>query len=346
LRSSAGFIRVNLRSFAVQLAPGIVARRDPAIHTHPGMTPLLPSEIRGNWATLLLPIQSDDTIDFALLDDEVQHFIAAGVNGIYSNGTAGEFYTQTEEEFDRVSQLLAGRCERARVPFQIGVSHSGAQIARERLRRAKALRPSAFQVTLPDWFPPTLPEVMAFLEVMAADAAPIGLVVYNPPHAKRRLTPDEWAAVADRMPGVVGMKVPGGDDAWYAAMRPLFDRLSVFIPGHLLADGLARGAHGAYSNVACLSPAGAQRWYTQCIREPDSGRVLGARIAAFWQANIAPLITRDGLSNMAADKAAAAAGGWLPGLGPRLRWPYRAATIEQARAIGEIARREVPELFG
>jgi dihydrodipicolinate synthase/N-acetylneuraminate lyase len=213
------------------------------------------------------------------------------------------------------------------------------------LQRAKALRPSAFQVTLPDWFPPAMPEVLAFLTTMAEEAAPIPLVVYNPPHAKRRLSPAEWHQVLAAVPGVVGMKVAGGDDAWYEAMRPLFDRAAVFIPGHTLAEGLARGAHGAYSNVACLSPAGAARWYELAGRDLAAARALGRRIEAFWLAQVAPIITRDGLTPMAADKAAAAAGGWLPGLTPRVRWPYRSVTAAAVAQLGSVARRELPELF-
>ena len=125
------------------------------------MKPLTAQEIQGNWATLLLPIQPDDAIDYGLLAEEIEHFIAAKVSGIYSNGSAGEFYTQNEEEFDRINALLAEHCNRAGQPFQIGVSHASAQMARERVRRAKALQPSAFQVTLPDWFPPSMPEILA-----------------------------------------------------------------------------------------------------------------------------------------------------------------------------------------
>ena len=309
------------------------------------MTPFTATQIHGSWATLLLPIQPDDAIDYSLLADEIDHFIAAEVSGVYSNGTAGEFYTQNETEFDRVNALLAEKCNGARMPFQIGLSQPSAQIALERLRRAKSLRPAAFQVTFPDWFPPSFPEVMAFLERMAAEAAPIPLIVYNPPHAKRRLTPPEWTEVLERVPGVVGMKVAGGDDAWYAAMQPVFDRASVFIPGQLLASGLARGARGAYSNVACLSPAGAQRWYQLCIKDPVTGGALGTRIAAWWLANITPMVVRDGLSNAAVDKAAAVAGGWLPGFSTRLRWPYRSAPESGVKALSVSARAELPELF-
>jgi 4-hydroxy-tetrahydrodipicolinate synthase len=45
------------------------------------------------------------------------------VSGIYSNGTAGEFYNQTEDEFDQISFLLAEKCNKVQMPFQIGCSH-------------------------------------------------------------------------------------------------------------------------------------------------------------------------------------------------------------------------------
>lgn len=309
------------------------------------MKPLSAREIHGNWATLLLPLNADDSIDYGLLGAEIDRFIAAGVNGIYSNGSAGEFYAQTEDEFDRVNALLAERCNRANQPFQIGACHMSPQISRERVRRARALQPSAFQIILPDWFVPSRDEIRSFLATMVADAAPVPLVLYNPPHAKRRLAPDEWLEIVREFPEVVGIKVPGGDDAWYAAMEPVLKRIAVFIPGHQLASGLARGAHGAYSNVACLSPVGAQRWYELCRRDPAAGLAWEKKIQAFWLGHVAPLITVHGLPNMAADKAAAVAGGWLPGLQPRLRWPYRGATDAMVRGLTAAARAGVPELL-
>jgi 4-hydroxy-tetrahydrodipicolinate synthase len=308
------------------------------------MKPLTAREINGNWATLLLPLNGDDSIDYGLLEAEIDRFIAAGVNGIYSNGSAGEFYAQDEDEFDRVQGLLAKRCAGAKMPFQIGACHMSPQISRARVRRARALQPGALQIVLPDWFVPSRDEIRRFLDVMVAEAAPVPLVLYNPPHAKRRLAPEEWLELATEYPAMVGIKVPGGDDAWWAAMRPVLSRLSVFIPGHQLATGLARGAHGAYSNVACLSPAGAQRWYEVCLRDPAAGLAWERKIQAFWQSHVASLISVAGLPNMAADKAAAAAGGWLPGLSPRLRWPYRSATDAMVQALAVAARAELPEL--
>ncbi|MFQ9020965.1 MAG: hypothetical protein ACLR6J_05625 [Parabacteroides merdae] len=64
--------------------------------------------------------------------------------GIYSNGTAGEFYTQNEEEeFIKTSELLAEKCSAASIPFQIGVSHMSPQISLNRLQAVKSLNPGA-----------------------------------------------------------------------------------------------------------------------------------------------------------------------------------------------------------
>ena len=84
------------------------------------MNPLKSEEIFGNWATLLLPINDDDTINYKKLEHEIDVLIGMRVNGIYSNGTAGEFYNQTEEEFDIVNTIFAEKCNASGMPFQIG----------------------------------------------------------------------------------------------------------------------------------------------------------------------------------------------------------------------------------
>lgn len=53
-------------------------------------------QVRGNWATLLLPNNADESIDYGRLAGELEVLIAAGVDGTYDNGTVGEFRTQRE----------------------------------------------------------------------------------------------------------------------------------------------------------------------------------------------------------------------------------------------------------
>ena len=300
--------------------------------------------ITGTWGALLLPLNADESIDFGRLRAEIAALAAARVDGIYSNGSAGEFHAQTEEEFDRVSATLAEGCEAHGMPFQIGVCHMSAQISLGRLRRIAELRPGAVQVVLPDWFPPTLEETVAFLTRMGETAAPVGLVVYNPPHAKRVLTPAEWQTIVERVPHVVGAKVAGGDVAGYAQMAPVLRRISVFVPGHTLATGLTLGAAGSYSNVACLSPAGAQRWFALMKSEPARAMEWERRIRDFLQRHIIPFITDQKFTNSAVDKLLAAIGGWAQ-IGTRLRWPYRWIPETEALRLRAVARAELPELM-
>jgi dihydrodipicolinate synthase/N-acetylneuraminate lyase len=181
------------------------------------MRPLKSEEIYGNWATLLLPINPNDSIYYLRLEEEIDKLIAMQVNGIYSNGTAGEFYNQTEAEFDSIHWLLADKCNAAGMPFQIGGSHMSPVISLERIKRSVAFQPSTFQVILPDWYSPTMEEIIAFLERIAEAAHPVGLVLYNPGHAKRKLSPQEWGIVRSRIAALVGCKVGGGDERWYRA---------------------------------------------------------------------------------------------------------------------------------
>lgn len=308
------------------------------------MKPLKNNEIRGSWATLLLPIDEDESINFDKLEAEIDTLISMKVTGIYSNGTAGEFYNQTEAEFDKVSCLLAEKCNAANMPFQIGCSHMSPKISLERVKRAVALQPSAIQVILPDWFPPGMPEIIEFLRVIEEAADPVGVVLYNPPHAKKILTPQDFYQIKEAGVRLAGCKVAGGDAAWYASMRELVPDLSVFIPGHHLATGIKLGAHGAYSNVACLHPLKAQHWYETILTDMEKGLEMEKRIQLFIHQYILPFIQEQGFSNQAVDKLLAAIGGWAP-VGTRLRWPYRWISQEETEKLRDECKNLLPEFF-
>ncbi len=307
------------------------------------MKPLTSRQISGTWATTLLPINEDDSIDFSRLSQDLDYLLTTGVDGIYAHGTAGEFYALTEDEYDRINAVLAEKCERAGLPFQIGASHMSPQTSLERVRRAAQLKPGAIQVILPDWFPVSIVEAKAFLSRLAEAASPIGLILYNPPHAKRYLQPDEYAQLVEAAPAVVGAKV-ANDAQWYAELHRRVPGISMFVAGHQLATGMLVGASGAYSNVACLHPVGAKRWNELMETDSDAALALEARIQAFLDEFIVPFRSRGGHSNQALDKLMAAIGGWSAA-GTRLRWPYRGIEESEALRLRKIARERLPDFI-
>lgn len=308
------------------------------------MQPLSGEEIYGNWGTLLLPVNADESIDYARLNAEIEKLISYNVNGIYSNGTAGEFYNITEEEFERTSIILAEKCNSANMPFQIGVSHMSPIISLNRLKIIRPLKPSAVQVILPDWFKVTNEEALSFLKRMAETAGEIGLVLYNPPHAKKNLGPGDFGFLQQEIHNLVGIKVAGGDDKWYSDMKKYCPDLSIFIPGHHLVTGCLKGAHGAYSNMACLNPLAAQLWYQAIGRDTERALDIERRVNAFLSQYILPLIADKHYSNQAVDKLLAAIGGWSD-IGTRLRWPYKSIPEDYAAVLRPKAREIIPEFF-
>ncbi|QGY44257.1 dihydrodipicolinate synthase family protein [Maribellus comscasis] len=310
------------------------------------MKPLQSGEIYGNWATLLLATDKNGDINYSKLNDEIDVLILSNPNGIYSNGTAGEFYSQTEEEFLKVNELLAAKCEKAGIPFQIGVSHMSPQISLQRLKMIKHLLPGAVQIILPDWFPPTLEESIIFLQKMAEQAGNISMVLYNPPHAKKKLQPEEWTFLKKQVPSLMGVKVfdYNSDKQWYESVRKNSEGLSVFIPGHNLATGITLGAHGAYSNVACLNPFTAQKWFNQIQSDLSSALELEKRIKQFMSEVIEPFISKQFFPNHACDRFMALVGGWAD-VGANLRWPYKSIPDELTEPVRKKARKIIPEFF-
>lgn len=309
-----------------------------------GIEQLTAVTCRGNWGTLLLPINADESIDFHRLSAEMDALIAARVDGIYSNGTAGEFHTQTEAEFDRVNELLATKCQAHNMRFQIGASHPVPVTMVQRIRRMKHLNPAAYQVILPDWVRVTEKEAIDFLTKIAAEASPMPIVLYNPPHAKHVLQPEQYLALVERVPTLISIKLLDGDDNWYKRMNPVAEKVAVFVPGHHLATGVSKGiARGAYSNVACLNPWAAQRWWQLMQADMNEALAVEQRIQQFFARYIVPF-AEQGYSNPALDKLLAAVGNWAD-VGTRLRWPYQWISTTDVSRIRRAAKEMLPKWF-
>lgn len=308
------------------------------------MTVLTKERLFGTWATLLLPIQSDNRIDYGSLQGELDFLSQSGVNGIYSNGTAGEFYNQTEAEFDAISERLASTCHKATIPFQIGASYTNPLISLERIERTKSLKPGAYQLILPDWITTNSAEQLIFLKKMAERAAPIPLILYHPGHAKTKLVPSDYDRLAWAVPELIGIKVALADTDWYAQMRLLSNRLAVFVTGHRLATGIKEKVGvGAYSNVACINPVAAQKWYQLMLEDIDEALKVETRILKFFNQCILPFHTK-GYSDTALDKFLAATGGWTK-IDTRLRWPYQGIDPREVAKARKAGHQLLPEFF-
>ncbi|HCR30969.1 MAG TPA: dihydrodipicolinate synthase family protein, partial [Opitutae bacterium] len=71
------------------------------------MEPLTPDTLQGTWSTLLLPLDDSENIRWDGIESQLDALARAQIDGIYFNGTAGEFFSQTDEEFIRLATMVA-----------------------------------------------------------------------------------------------------------------------------------------------------------------------------------------------------------------------------------------------
>jgi dihydrodipicolinate synthase/N-acetylneuraminate lyase len=295
----------------------------------------------GIWGAILLPIK-DDKIDWVAFEEQVNILCDSSVHGIYTNGTAAECHNQTEDEFDKLSNIVSTIATKKNKKFQLGLSHTNPRICRERAKRLTSLKPDGFQITLPDWWPPTYQESLNFIMGMQDVVQDIYLILYNPPHAKVLLSLEEISKLNAQAPNLVGIKCAGGDEAWYEKRRSLLDNFSVFVPGHSVVFGKPLGANGSYSNVACLNPNGAVMIWNLIDTDIEKAISIETRVNNFMKTHIIPFASR--LSNTGLDKLLAAVGGWGP-VSEKVLWPYEGASFEDVQKIKIIAKKDLPELF-
>jgi dihydrodipicolinate synthase/N-acetylneuraminate lyase len=308
------------------------------------MEALSVNNLTGSWGTLLIPVNTDNSIDYGCLENELDFLCNSGISGIYSNGTAGEFFNQTEDEFDKIQFLMAEKCNKNNIPFQIGACHMSPIISFERIERSKFLNPGAFQVIFPDWLPVTSGEQILFLKKAAEATAPVPIVLYNPGHSKTVLQPQDFSRLHREISALIGVKVAAKEQSWFDAMKVHGEGLSVFIQGHRLATGIKeRVAAGSYSNIACLNPLGAVAWYHLMQENIQEALVVEKRIADFFENCIFPF-AKAGYSDPALDKLLAFAGGWSS-MSTRIRFPYKWVDEEDALKVRQQAKKMLPELI-
>jgi len=133
----------------------------------------------GIYTPVITPYREDMTIDFEALEAIVDHLIAAGVHGIISGGSTGEYYAQSLDERIECARFLRQRTE-GRVPFMVG---TGAIRQADSIAVAKAARDmgaDALLIGSPPYAVPT--ERENALNALAIDrAADLPIMLYNYP---------------------------------------------------------------------------------------------------------------------------------------------------------------------
>lgn len=244
--------------------------------------------LRGVIPPLTLALRPDGTPDLASVRRLVEHLLAAGVAGLWVNGTTGEFFALEAEEraqvLRAVVEVVAGR-----VPVIAQVGDTATRRALRHAALAAEAGATHLAAVAPFYAPPAAAEALAYYRALAT-ATPLPLLVYQVPQfTKVALSVAEVLTLA-REGTIMGLKDSQGDLGYFRSVvhgaRTEGLALAVFPGGGNLLDvSLLAGAAGAMCAIANLAPrqcvalyqaAQAGDWAAAAERQAELLRLIGA----------------------------------------------------------------------
>jgi len=215
-------------------------------------------KLHGIYVPNVMPLQPDGAIAEAELCRHLRWLADKGINGIYANGSTGEFTRFTAEEHRRTIEIVAEE-SRGRLGIIAGAVEATPELTLAACETYAKLGCDAVSLCPPVYFRPgqeTLREHFTRL----ADRSPIPILLYNIPAFAVPLAADTICELA-RHPRIVGLKDSSRDLAGFLtlmqeihAFRPEF----VFFTGteEMLLPALFMGAAGGtIATAGCLPEA-------------------------------------------------------------------------------------------
>jgi 4-hydroxy-tetrahydrodipicolinate synthase len=304
---------------------------------------LTAAQFRGPWAGLPVPWTEDDCFDESTFRADVAACCRAGIPGVYTAGTSGEFYAMEFEEWLAVSRAAVQVCREHGTPVMLGCTATWTGGAVRRAAVAAELGADAIQVALPFWMEVADDQVIPFFAAVAAAAPGLAFSVYETQRAKKALTLAQHQALKEAIPAYAMVKANAGtmgvEPDGCAALSSF---VSVFVGETQWAELAPLGAAGCCSATVYWNPGWVLRLW-EAVERGDWDTVTRsseplAALHAFLGERYAPL----GFTDTAYDRMGGRAFGFLKS-SLRSRGPYISPTQEDVDDLRQWCLTHFPE---
>lgn len=302
------------------------------------MEALLPGDVVGAWASVILPFAGPGRVALADLGQQLSLLVEADVAGLFAADGSGELGKLDAAEALAVGREIREVGARAGLPVVLDGTAPSLAEAIERIAAGRELRPAAWSVRPPDASAGGRAD--AELSALARAAAPATLILEEPGRgAFDGATLVAWSAA---LPQIVGARIQPRDGEGWAQLAPAAEELALFAAGREWASGSRWGARSSASELVALAPGAAVAFADLVADEVQRALRLELRFLRFLEAHVLPLLRRSPRADPSPGRLLALAGGWCPGLqsGPDGRILL---TPEQVRELGRGARRLLGE---
>jgi len=308
--------------------------------------PLTRDSFVGPWAGLPVAWTANDEFDEATYRQDVASCCEAGVPGVYTGGSTGEFYALSIEEFRAVARATVEVCHEHGAPAMVGCTDTCNRGAMQKAAFAAEIGADAVQVALPFWMPVPEGQIVPFFRDVASAAPGLALSIYETTRAKVTLTVEQHLAIKEAVPQYLMVKANADTvGRTEEGCRRLSEAINVFVGEHLFAEFFRYGACGGCSSVVYWSPG----FMLKLWRDAQAGhwaeaeaacaklKALFAFLGETWEPR--------GFVDTSYDRLGGVAGGFLK-TSLRCRTPYPHATEEDVEVWRAWCREHCPEMLG
>lgn len=299
----------------------------------------------GPWAGLPVAWTDDDLFDEATYRGDVARCCRAGVPGVYTAGTSGEFYAMEFDEWQAVARATVEICHTLGTPAMIGCSSTYSLGAVRRAAFAAEIGADAVQVALPFWMEVADDQVVPFFREVAAAASGLLLSIYETTRAKKALTLDQHRAVKDAVPGYLMVKANAGTlGTTPEGCRQLSEQVNVFVGEHLWSSLGPCGAVGCCSAMIYWNPRTVLAIWEELQRGDWDGLERSCARLAELHEFLGERYAPKGFTDTAYDRMGGLASGFLK-TSLRNRRPYISPSEQDLEDLRLWYRENFPEML-
>ncbi len=205
----------------------------------------------------ITPVDAHGNVDEDVLRGYIDWLIDRGVDGLYPNGSTGEFVRFTAEERRRIVAIVVDQT-RGRIPVLAGAAEANAKETIAACNAYGDMGVRAVAIVAPFYYRLSNDAVYAYFREIAG-AVRVDVTIYNIPMFASPITVETAVRLAHDCPRVIGIKDSSGDlpnmMRMIAAIRPQRNDFT-FLTGWdaALAPMLIAGADGGTNATSGVVP--------------------------------------------------------------------------------------------
>lgn len=210
---------------------------------------------KGVGAAMVTPFDSENKVNYDVLERYVEHLISGGVNALLPLGTTGEPATVTADEYYSIIEFVK-RKAKGRVPVIAGAGSNSTALALSHVDEAKKAGADGVLCVTPYYNKCTQRGAVEHFKAIASRGLPV--IVYNvPSRTGFDLKPQTVEELA-HIPGIVGIKEASGKIDEYQSVAAICDGTDGFSlycgDDGMTTAAMALGSDGVISVAANPAP--------------------------------------------------------------------------------------------